>query len=368
MVYNQSRVVYNQTYVSVRKPADNFKRFTLKVYNLGKTENKVMKTKDEILNILKENGTAFISGEDIAKRLFVTRAAVWKGIKALEKEGHEIEAVTNRGYRLKAVQESIDAEKIVTYLAETGANTPKLFIYDEVGSTNDEALKYAKEHPGEEAVFIAGRQTAGRGRRGREFYSPKDTGLYMSFLIYPKADFSEAALYTCMTAVALSKSIKSALGIDTKIKWVNDIFLEDKKVAGILTEGIASVEDMSLSHVVIGAGTNIYDPYEGFPGKLKDIAGFLLTERQEGAREKLAAKFITELLSYVHGNHPDFVQEYRDLSMLIGKYVRVETFKENTKKKYALVTGIDDKCGLQVRYEDGHEETLSSGEVSVKKY
>ena len=327
-----------------------------------------MKTKDEILNILKENGAAFISGEDIAKKLFVTRAAVWKGIKALEKDGHEIEAVTNRGYRLKEKQESIAADKIVERLAELTETAPKLFIYDEVGSTNDEALAYAKEHPCEEAVFIAGRQTNGRGRRGREFYSPKDTGLYMSFLIYPKADFSEAALYTCMTAVALCKSIKAALGINTQIKWVNDIFLGDKKVSGILTEGIASVEDMSLSHVVIGAGVNVYDPYEGFPGKLKDIAGHLLNDRQTDAREKLCATFIAELLSYIKGDHPDFVQEYRVLSMLIGKYVRVETFKENAKAKYALVTGIDDNCGLMVRYDDGHEETLSSGEVSVKKY
>ena len=327
-----------------------------------------MTTKSQILQILKESGTAYISGEAIAKKLFVTRASVWKGIKALEKEGYEIEAVTNRGYRLKETAKPLDRATIEARLKGT-KNLPELFLYDEVGSTNDEALNYAKEHPGREAIFVACRQTNGRGRRGREFYSPKDTGLYMSFLIYPKATFAEAALYTCMTAVALCKAIKSATNVDTQIKWVNDIFFDDKKIAGILTEGIASVEDMSLSHVVIGAGINIYDPYEGFPGKLKEIAGHLLNDRtDEYAREKLCADFVRELLSYVRGEHPDFVQEYRDLSMLIGKYVRVETFKEGAKNKYALVTGIDDNCGLQVRYEDGREETLSSGEVSVKKY
>ena len=327
-----------------------------------------MTTKDQILQILKEAGTSYVSGEAIAQKLFVTRASVWKGIKALEKEGYEIEAVTNRGYRLKETVKPLDRTTIEARLKDT-KNLPELFLYDEVGSTNDEALNYAKEHPGREAIFVACRQTNGRGRRGREFYSPKDTGLYMSFLIYPKATFAEAALYTCMTAVALCKAIKSATGIDTKIKWVNDIFLDDKKIAGILTEGIASVEDMSLSHVVIGAGINIYDPYEGFPTAIKNIAGYLLKDRTDPhTRENLCADFIRELLSYVRGGHPDFVQEYRDLSMLIGKYVRVETFKENVKNKYALVTGIDDSCGLIVRYDDGREETLSSGEVSVKKY
>ena len=327
-----------------------------------------MSSKEQILNILKESGATYISGEEIANRLFVTRAAVWKSIKALEKEGHKIEAVTNRGYRLKVDTKALDPN-LIAGLLKKDKSIPEIFVYAETGSTNDEALNYAKEHPGKEAVFVAGKQTKGRGRRGREFYSPEDTGLYMSFLIYPKASFAEAALYTCMAAVALCNSIKRVTDIDTQIKWVNDIYLNDKKISGILTEGIASVEDMSLSHVVIGVGINVFNPYSGFPDAIKDIAGFLFNERTDtDVRERLCADYIRELLTYVRGGHPDFVQEYRDLSMLIGKYVRVETFKEGVKNKYALVTGIDDDCGLMVRYEDGREETLSSGEVSVKKY
>ncbi len=327
-----------------------------------------MTTKEQILTILKESGADYISGEEIAKRLYVTRAAVWKSIKALEKEGHKIEAVTNRGYRLKVDTRALSAD-IINDCLKNKKDIPEIFVYTETGSTNDEALNYAKEHPGKEAVFVAGKQTKGRGRRGRDFYSPEDTGLYLSFLIYPKVSFSEAALYTCMAAVALCNSIKRVTSIDTGIKWVNDIYLNDKKISGILTEGITSVEDMSLSHVVIGVGINVFNPYGGFPDSIKDIAGYLFNERTDSdVRERLCADYIAELLDYVRGNRSNFVEEYRNLSILIGKYVRVETFKEGVKNKYALVTGIDDNCGLIVRYDDGKEETLSNGEVSVKKY
>ena len=325
-----------------------------------------MATKDEILKILEKNGSTFTSGEEMASTLYLTRAAVWKGIKALEKAGHKIEAVTNKGYRLVRNAPAVDVNELRA-LIDTDREFD-IFTFDETESTNDSALEYARKNPGREAVFIADRQTKGRGRRGREFYSPKDTGLYMSFLIYPKVSFEEAASFTCLTAVALCEAIKEALNVDTGIKWVNDIFLGDKKVAGILTEGIASVEDRKFSHAVIGAGINIYDPYEGFPGTLKKTAGFLLKESTgENVRLKLAAAFINRLFERLSEPALSFCGDYRKLSILTGKYVRVENFT-GEKPKYALVTGIDDNCRLLVRYEDGREEALSSGEVSVKKY
>ncbi len=326
-----------------------------------------MSTKEEILAILKKNGTRFTSGQEMASSLYMTRAAVWKGIKALEKEGYPIEAVTNRGYRLREGVAGLDAASIESLI---GTDRPiEIFAYDEVGSTNDEALSFARSNPGKEAVFIAGRQTNGRGRRGREFYSPKGTGLYMTFLIYPHKSFEEAAGYTCLTAVALSEAIESSLGVKTGIKWVNDLYLEGKKVAGILTEGIASMEDQSLSHVVIGAGINIYDPYEGFPGKIKDVAGFLLKEPIDGdPRVMLAAAFIDRFFERLSEDKEAFIDEYIERSILTGSYVRVETFAENVRPRYAKVLGIDRECRLLVEYEDGKQEALSNGEVSVKKY
>ncbi|MCR5279015.1 MAG: biotin--[acetyl-CoA-carboxylase] ligase [Lachnospiraceae bacterium] len=324
-------------------------------------------SKEQILSILEANGANFTSGEEMAGKLFITRAAVWKGIRALKKEGYEIEAVTNRGYRLVKNAPSLTAADIKQYL--TTRRELELFVYDEVGSTNDLALQYAKEHPGREALFVAARQTNGRGRRGRSFFSPKDTGLYMSFLIYPHVSFEEASTYTSLTAVALSEAIETALNIKTGIKWVNDIFYNDRKVAGILTEGIASMEDHSLSHVVIGAGINVYNPYEGFPGEIRDIAGFLLdTPAKENERAKLAASFADRLIERLEMPAGSFVDQYVERSILIGKYVRVENFVKGSKPKYAKVTGIDGECRLLVEYEDGRTEALSSGEVSVRKY
>ena len=326
-----------------------------------------MTTKESILQILEKNGAVFTSGEEMAEELFVTRAAVWKGIRALKKEGYPIEAVTNRGYRLVKNAPLLTASDIKKYL--TTDRDFDLFVYEEVGSTNDLALEYAKTNPGREALFIAARQTNGRGRRGRNFFSPKDTGLYMSFLIYPHVSFEEASLYTSLTSVALSEAIETSMGIKTGIKWVNDIFYNDRKVAGILTEGIASMEDHSLSHVVIGAGINVYDPYEGFPGEIKDIAGFLLespTEKNERAR--LAASFADRLFERLSMPAGSFVDEYVNRSILIGKYVRVENFVKDQKQKYAKVLGIDRECRLLVEYDDGKKEALSSGEVSVKRY
>ncbi len=341
----------------MNKSIGNPKRFTI---------GDKMATRDEILKLLEKKENGFVSGEEMAKELYLTRASVWKGIKALQKSGYPIEAVTNRGYRLvrktPLLRES-ELKKLIT-----ADRKFDLVIYDEIGSTNDEALEYAKKNPGREAIFIANRQTKGRGRRGREFFSPGDTGLYMSFLLYPKVTFAEASTYTCMTAVALCEAISEALSVEAKIKWVNDIFFDDKKVAGILTEGIASVEDNCLSHVVIGAGINIYSPYGGFPGKLKDIAGFLLKESaDEGVRERLCAAFVNRIFYWLSKPSLSFAREYKERSLLTGKYVRVESFT-GEKAKYALVTGIDDELRLLVRYEDGHEAALSNGEVSVKKY
>lgn len=326
-----------------------------------------MSTKEKILEILKQAGANYTSGEKMAESLYVSRMAIWKGIRSLKKEGYPIEAVTNRGYRLLKDAPALYEKEIRNYL--TTGRKFDLFVYDEVESTNDLALEYARKHPGREALFIAARQTKGRGRRGRSFFSPKDTGLYMSFLIYPHVSFEEAALFTSLTAVALSEAIESSLGIKTGIKWVNDIYYNDRKVAGILTEGIASVEDQSLSHVVIGAGINVYDPYEGFPGEIKDIAGYLL-EASSGVNEraKLAAAFADRLFERLDMPAGSFTEEYVNRSILIGKYVRVENFVKDQKQKYAKVLGIDGECRLLVEYDDGRREALLNGEVSVRKY
>ncbi len=339
-----------------------------------------MKTKDRVLEILQNNSNRYVSGEEMAEALYVTRAAVWKAIKSLKNNGYDIEAVTNRGYRLH-VDLGLPNEYIIRdelNEALKGAEVNRMLeelevkVYDEVTSTNDVARLYAMENPSKRALIIATSQSKGRGRRGRSFYSPKGTGLYLSLLIYPDLTATKATRLTSMMAVALARAIEDCTGISTSIKWVNDIYYDGKKVAGILTEAISSMEDEMLAYVIIGVGINLYMPSGGFPDDIKNIAGALYKDGGNGdAINRLSASLIYRFNQVINEPRSNYLEEYRNRSMLIGNYVKVMQYTDEdvkTSNEYAYVTGIDDECHLCVRYDDGRELILSTGEVSVVKY
>lgn len=332
-----------------------------------------MKTKDKVLELLTSIKGEYLSGQEIADQIFVTRGAVWKAIGALRKEGYPIDAVTNRGYRLKYVPDVIDEKFIQDALSSDGL-AHQVFYYDEVGSTNDEALRLAKSSSSP-VVVIAGSQTNGRGRRGRQFYSPSNTGLYMSIAYHASFGFSDFADVTALAAVAAAGSIDEIVfdgKCVTKIKWVNDIFLHDLKIAGILTEARSSLEDPEDAYVVIGIGINVYMPDENFPKELRKVAGAIYTNGREydgKIRSKIAASIIKKLDLYLKGDLAvklDCLDLYRSKSFLIGNYIRINAFAGG--RDYAQVLGITPDYHLLVRYDDGSEGELSTGEVSVVKY
>ena len=334
-------------------------------------------TKSLVLQLLRESGSTFLSGQEIAGRLFVTRAAVWKAIKALEREGYQIEASTNRGYRILEASDRPDANTIAASILKDGEvqeylRDVELLVYDEVDSTNELAKKYGDINPGREAIFIANYQSKGKGRKGRSFYSPEGTGMYMSFLIRPDVSLEKAMNFTCMIAESTCRAIEKVTGLYTGIKWVNDIYYNDRKISGILTEASTSLEDGRLAYLVIGIGVNLYEPYEGFPEEIKDKAGALIASRQDpNLKNKLYSAMITEFYKdYKLSDRYPYLQGYRDRSFLIGNYVKITPNLENDKlpARYAKAIGIDDVCHLLVRYDDGKEEALFSGEVSVVKY
>lgn len=332
-----------------------------------------MKTKDQVLGLLKSSGNNYLSGQEIADRIYVSRAAVWKAIKSLEKDGFVIDAVTNRGYRLKTDSKMISAESVKRFLGDNAEHFGEIIYQDNVDSTNEWAKNYSNSNYGVDAVFVADSQNKGKGRRGRDFFSPSGTGLYMSMLLYPDTTPEKATLYTCMMAECLCEAIKEVTDIDVQIKWVNDIYYGDRKIAGILTEGMTSMEDGKLSYMVIGVGVNIYNPFDGFPEGLNKTAGYLLdTVSEDDVRSRLCATIIKKFRAYF--DNPDdmsFIEGYRNKSMLIGKYVKLLTADHEEKKTsrgYAKVVGIDDMCHLKICYDDGTETTLSCGEVSVVKY
>ena len=324
-------------------------------------------TKDKVLNILKQHSNTFVSGQEIADTLFLTRACIWKAIKNLRESGYTIESVTNKGYRLLSSFDNINTDFISAHLKKD--TTLNIHYYEEVSSTNDIAKQM---HEGnDDLLIIANSQLNGRGRKGRTFFSPKDTGLYFSLLIRPEIPFSKATYLTCIAAESLVLSVKDTLGIDVSIKWVNDIFLGEKKIAGILTETFGSLEEEFPEYVIVGVGINLYPFSEDLPSDIKKRAGFLVKggKSVDNLKNLLCVNFLNHFFEFLKDiDKKTFLKGYRKHSNLIGKYVQINSSNTSSKKEYALVTGIDDECRLLVTFDNNKKMALLGKEVSVVKY
>lgn len=320
-----------------------------------------MTVKEQVLKILIDNKGKSVSGESIADQLFCSRNAVWKAIKSLRNEGYKIDAVTNKGYSLiddGGVFSSVSVEKRLK-------NDCRVIVLESVDSTNNYLKKLAENGERENTVVISECQSSGKGRLGRKFFSPK-SGLYLSILLRPTFSAENSLFITTAAAVAVSDAIEEISGKKTGIKWVNDIFIGNKKVCGILTEAAVDFETGGLYYAIPGIGVNIYHPAEGFPPEIHDIAGTIFdTEPNEkDLKQKLAAAIINNFFDiYNNIESSDFMQKYKEKSCILGKEIFV--LKNETKTK-ATVLDIDEKAGLVVKYENGEVETLSSGEVSIR--
>lgn len=329
-----------------------------------------MKTKEKVLELLLNNSGEYISGQDIAERLFVTRASVWKAIKSLKEAGHKIDAVTNKGYRIRQNIDLIKEQFVVNELDSLGFGI-NVKVYDEVTSTNDEAIRLSRENE-EDYLVIADCQSKGRGRRGREFFSPKGTGLYMSYAFSPDKDISEMENITALSALALAMAIDEVVFDGKKtaqIKWVNDIFIDGLKVAGILTEAYTSMEFPLDNRIVIGWGINVYMPLEGFPKEISKTAGYLVKGDNDDIydiRSRLAVSTYKHLMKLLVRDSKELLELYKDRLFIIGSYLKINQFGK--KYKYGYAHGINDKYHLIVEYDDGKTQELFSGEVSVVRY
>ena len=325
-----------------------------------------MSTKDSVLQALTESKNSFISGEELSKKLDVSRTAVWKAIRTLREEGYPIEAVTNKGYKLMPDKWMITEDSLTLSLPARYKNN-RIYIYDTLDSTNIRAKQLALENAPHGTVVIARQHTAGRGRLGRSFFSPRE-GIYISIIVRPDFDLAKSVLVTSAAAVAVAESIESVCGIDAKIKWVNDIYADNKKVCGILTEGITDFETGQIESLIIGIGVNT--TVKDFPEELLEIAGSVEGDYSKSA---LAASIITRTLDLMDSiESRDFISSYREKSLVIGKSVKV--FKgvykslpeEELEARPARVLDIDDNGCLVVLYSDGTRESLTSGEITVR--
>ncbi|RRD63336.1 biotin--[acetyl-CoA-carboxylase] ligase [Fretibacterium sp. OH1220_COT-178] len=320
-----------------------------------------MAIREDVLRLLEEHRGENLSGEFIAERLFVSRVSVWKAVKALRNEGHKIGAAPRRGYRLEAGSDVLTEEGIRARLSK-GAPIRRIICLASVGSTNTYAKELALSGAEHGTLIVADSQTAGRGRRGRSFFSPAGTGLYMSLILRPHVEMERFVLVTVAAAVAVCRTIESLTEASPRIKWVNDVFLEgqdgaERKICGILTEAVSDVESGSVETVVVGIGLNVKT--KAFAPELRDVAGSLSSETVR--RDCLAAGIAERLMKYQERlDAPELMRLYRDRSLLLGREIR---YLRDGVEHHGHALDIDVGGGLIVRDRSGETAVLRSGEV-----
>lgn len=323
-----------------------------------------MSVKEQVQKLLEENRDKSLSGQEIADRLGVTRAAVWKAVNALKKEGYQIEAANNRGYVL-AQESDVLSESGIRIELEERYRDSEIHVYKEIDSTNQEVKRRAIDGAPERMAILAEQQSAGKGRKGRGFYSPAGTGIYMSVLFRPTVEQSkDVVLITTAASVAVCRAIRTVLGEEPEIKWVNDVYFRGKKVCGILTEAVSDFESGHIGTVVVGIGINYRVPDNGFPKEIRDIAGAVCGEDRMVPRNTLVAAILNELYSLYEGlSKRTFIEDYRKLSNVIGKKVR---FTSGESWVEAKALDVDQDGGLVVELENGETQVLRTGEITLR--
>lgn len=319
--------------------------------------------KSEILRLLKESNT-YISGQQLCEQFQVSRTAVWKVIDQLKKEGYQIEAVRNKGYRLINSPDVMSKAEIESLMDTKWAGSNVVY-YDEIDSTNNRAKKAGDNKAPHGTLFVADMQVAGKGRRGRVWQSPAGSSIYMTILLYPEISPLKAPQLTLVMAIAVAEGIKEVTGLDTKIKWPNDIVVNGRKICGILTE--MSTEIDYINHVVIGAGINVNQ--DDFPEDIRKTASSLKMElgKQVKRSELIAAimkSFEKDYEIFVKTEDLSGLQELYN-SMLVNLDRDVKVLEPgNEYEAHAL--GINKTGELIVRTAEGEEKEIYAGEVSVR--
>lgn len=342
--------------------------------------------KAEILRLLKESDS-YLSGQQLCDRFQVSRTAVWKMIEQLKKDGYEIEAVRNKGYRLIHSPDVLSEEEIKSLVRTTWAGSHIIFR-EEMDSTNTQAKLLGEQKAPHGTLVVTDRQIMGKGRRGRSWESPAGVCIYMSILLRPELKPSSAPMLTLVMALAAADAVRKQTGLEAKIKWPNDLVLNGKKICGILTE--MSAEPDYINHVVIGVGINVNQME--FPPDICDTATSLLLESEKMAeastslvqeseragvtpwacgkirRAELLAAVMEEFEKYYGifmetGNLSGLADRYNEMLINRGREVKI---LEPGHTYTAQAKGINDTGELLVCLPDGEERHIFAGEVSVR--
>ncbi|WP_137665129.1 biotin--[acetyl-CoA-carboxylase] ligase [Enterococcus hulanensis] len=313
-----------------------------------------MTTKEKVLARLKA-AEEILSGEALAQELGVSRTAIWKAIKELEKKGYQIQHLAN-GYRYQP-SDILDAKEIQEHINQAVDVT----VLETSDSTMKDAQLAVMEGKKSPLLIVADMQKAPRGRFNRPFFAAKQQGIYMSLLLEPKEQLQELPQYTILMAVAVAEAIDELLGVESQIKWVNDIYLNHRKVVGILSEAMTDVETNSLKYIIIGMGINFSIPQEIYPEELREKATSLFSDgKATTTRNQLIINIWNRFFDLL-AEQTTYLDSYRKKSFVLGKKI---TFKRKDQLYLGTAVAITDIGELVVDLGD-EKVTLSSGEISL---
>ncbi|MDA8099699.1 MAG: biotin--[acetyl-CoA-carboxylase] ligase [Nitrospiraceae bacterium] len=323
-----------------------------------------MTNREDILTLLRSSRTGYVSGAELAGALGVSRTAVWKHIRALAGDGYEIEAVPSKGYRLRSAPDLIRAADLRKAL--TGALFGAAVDYHRsLLSTNTRAMNLAQEGAPEGTVVLAEVQTGGKGRLGRTWASPPGN-IHLSVVLRPPLPLHRAALVTLASAVAAATAIREATGLTAGIKWPNDILIQGRKVAGILTE--MSAEADRIRHLVLGIGVNVNADLSGLPAEVQDRS---ITLAAAAGRTLDRTDVLIILLRLMEGWYHRFqispaevIQAWKSLNATLGRRIAVNG-PGGTKQ--GIAEDITEEGLLVLRDDSGRVHTVASGDVTIEK-
>ena len=326
-----------------------------------------MSSRDEVLSLLREEGE-FLSGQEVSRRLGLSRAAVWKAVDALRGAGYEIEARTGLGYRLAAAPDVLTEAEIRSFLGPTSVVGRELRCFDELDSTNN-YLKAQTAAPDGTAA-VADSQTAGRGRMDRSFQSPKGQGIYLSVLLRPPLPPERLPPVTALAGVSVCGAVERVCGVRPGLKWPNDPVLAGKKLCGILTEMSLEAETGRVQSLVLGIGINVGQRPEDFSPEVREVATSLgQVLGRAVSRPRLAAALLEELdrayAALLAGDLSEYREIYRRDCVNLGKTVQLIPFGGG-ERETAQAVDVDGEFNLVVRGAGGRERAIRSGEVSVR--
>ncbi len=319
-----------------------------------------------LLSLLEAEPGAYVSGEEISRKLNVSRTAVWKQIRKLEADGYVIEAVPRLGYRLVNRPSRLSVHDILPKLT-TKSFGRNLKLMEEVGSTQDELRKLAEEGAPEGTLVIAERQTRGRGRMGRSWVSPAGKGVWMSLLLRPQVPIQQTSQLTLLAAVALCRGISRIVDLKIGIKWPNDLLVEGKKISGILLESAA--EEERLKYVAAGLGISANLDEEDYPEELRAKAVSLkMAAGREVDRPQLIASILEEFEKLYEMYQEKGFAPIRTLwemhAVTLGRPAVLHTSRGIVE---GVPEALDESGGLAVRLPDGSLQVFYSAEVEAKK-